>query len=164
MVERILILLAAAGGIALLVAAGRTFVAARRRRALAAVPFVPDERTGEAGGAARGVAESAGAQHPQAALPVGPVRVLAFSTPQCQQCRLLQKPALAEVVAQAEQVEILSIDALEKPELAERYGILTVPSTVVLAPNGRASAVNYGFAPSKLLLAQIADASAALAL
>lgn len=141
MVERTLILLAVAGGVALLIAAGRAFVAARRRRALAAAPFTSGERAGEA----------------------GPVRVLAFSTPQCQQCRLLQKPALAEVAAQTEQVEILSIDALEQPELAERYGILTVPSTVVLAPNGRASAVNYGFAPARVLLEQIAGASMAVA-
>ena len=142
MIDRILMLLAVAGGVWFLLAAGRAFVAARRRRALAAAPFTLAGSAGEA----------------------GPVRVLAFSTPQCQQCRLLQKPALEEVAVQTEQVEILSIDALEQPELAERYGILTVPSTVVLAPNGRASAVNYGFAPSKLLLAQIADASAALAL
>ena len=141
MVERMLILVAAAGGIALLIMAGRAFVAARRRRALAAAPFTPAGNAGE----------------------TGPVRVLAFSTPQCQQCRLLQKPALAEVAAQTEQVEILSIDALEQPELAERYGILTVPSTVVLAPNGRASAVNYGFAPARVLLEQIAGASMAIA-
>ncbi len=141
MIERTLILLAVAGGIVLLIAAGRAFVAARRRRALAAAPFTPAGGAGEA----------------------GPVRVLAFSTPQCQQCRLLQKPALAEVAAQTEQVEILSIDALEQPELAERYGILTVPSTVVLAPNGRASAVNYGFAPARVLLKQIAGASIAVA-
>jgi hypothetical protein len=141
MVERTLILLAVAGGIALLIAAGRALVAARRRRALAAAPFALTGDVGEA----------------------GPVRVLAFSTPQCQQCRLLQKPALAEVAAQTEQVEILSIDALEQPELAERYGILTVPSTVVLAPNGRASAVNYGFAPARVLLEQIAGASIAIA-
>lgn len=140
MVERMLILVAVAGGIALLIAAGRAFVAARRRRALAAAAFIPAGEAGEA----------------------RPVRVLAFSTPQCQQCRLLQKPALAEVAAQTEQVEILSIDALEQPELAERYGILTVPSTVVLAPNGRASAVNYGFAPARVLLEQIAGASIAL--
>jgi thioredoxin 1 len=141
MVERMLVLAAVAGGVALLIGAGRAFVAARRRRALAAAPFTPARGAGEA----------------------GPVRVLAFSTPQCQQCRLLQKPALAEVAAQTEQVEILSIDALEQPELAERYGILTVPSTVVLAPNGRASAVNYGFAPARVLLEQIAGASIALA-
>jgi thioredoxin 1 len=141
MVERTLILVAVACGIALLIAASRVFVAARRRRALAAAPFITAGGAGEA----------------------GLVRVLAFSTPQCQQCRLLQKPALVEVAAQTERVEILSIDALEQPELAERYGILTVPSTVVLAPNGRASAVNYGFAPARVLLEQIAGASIAIA-
>ena len=147
MIERALILCAVAGLTALLLQAGRVFVAARKRRALAAVPLL---------------ARTAAGEGHEVEAPWS-IRVLAFSTPQCQQCRLLQKPALREVAAQAEQVEIVSIDALEQPELAERYGILTVPSTVVLRRDGRASAVNFGYAPASQLLGQIEAAGASVA-
>jgi thioredoxin 1 len=147
MVERTLILCAVAGVIVLLVLAGRAFVAARKRYALAAAPLLP-------------VASSGKEREARAS---GSIQVLAFSTPHCQQCRLLQKPALEEVAAQAEQVEILAVDALQRPELAERYGILTVPSTVVLKPDGRASAVNFGYASARQLLEQIEVAGASLA-
>ena len=141
MAERMLILLAVAGLTVLLLVAGRAFVAARRQRALVAVPYISDGAASEA----------------------GRVRLLAFSTLQCQQCRLLQKPALEEVAAQDASVEIVSVDALSSPELAARYQIFTVPSTVVLAPDGRAAAVNYGYAPAQQLLEQIKAADRALA-
>ncbi len=147
MVERTLILCAVAGLTVLLLLAGRAFVAARKRLALAAAPLQSLAEAGEA--------------H-EAVVPWS-IRVLAFSTPRCQQCRLLQKPALEEVAAQAKHVEILAVDALQRPELAERYGILTVPSTVVLRPDGRASAVNFGYAPASQLLGQIEAAGASLA-
>ncbi len=140
MVERTLILIALAGLVALLFMAGRRFVASRRGRALSAEPFMPAAASG-----------------------VGRVRLLAFSTPQCQQCRFLQKPALEEVAAQAGDVEIISMNAQAEPDLAERYGILTVPSTVILRPDGRAAAVNFGYAPARQLLEQIADARVSLA-
>lgn len=139
--DRMLVLLALAGLIGLLMVAGRVLVAARRRRALASGPLTLPTSGNEA----------------------GRVHLLAFSTPQCRQCRLLQKPALEEVRARSDLAEIVPIDALEQPELAKRYGILTVPSTVVLAADGRATAVNYGYVPAKLLLEQVQAAHLALA-
>jgi thioredoxin-like negative regulator of GroEL len=71
---------------------------------------------------------------------------------------------LEEVAARTKVVEVVLIDALEQPELAEQYGILTVPSTVVLAANGHATAVNYGFAPASELLEQIEAAVSSLSI
>jgi hypothetical protein len=53
-----------------------------------------------------------------------------------------------------ELVKVIDVDAPTSPELTERYAVLTLPTTVVLAPDGRASAVNYGFANSERLLQQ----------
>jgi hypothetical protein len=141
MIERVFMLLILAGVVALLLVAGRAVIAAKRRRALAAEPLASAATGDEA----------------------GRVRLLAFSTPHCQQCHLLQKPALEDVVGRNSAVEIVPIDALEQPELAARYGILTVPSTVVLTADGRAAAVNYGYAPAKVLLEQIGAAQPSLA-
>jgi thioredoxin-like negative regulator of GroEL len=54
-----------------------------------------------------------------------------------------------------EQVSIVEVDAPNEPELALRYRVLTVPTTVLLDAAGRARAVNYGFANSHKLLEQV---------
>lgn len=138
--DRMLVLLALAGLVGVLIVTGRVVVATRKRRALTSGPLML----------------------PTSGKRAGRVHLLAFSTPQCRQCRLLQKPALKEVTALSDLVEVVPVDALEQPELAQRYGILTVPSTVVLAADGRATAVNYGYAPAKLLLEQVQAAHLAL--
>jgi phosphoribosylanthranilate isomerase len=85
------------------------------------------------------------------------VRILAFSTLDCQQCHRLQAPALQRVLeARGDAVAVVDIDAASaSPELAQRYQVLTVPTTVVLDATGHAQAVNYGFANTKQLLEQV---------
>jgi thioredoxin-like negative regulator of GroEL len=84
------------------------------------------------------------------------VRILAFSTLDCQQCHRLQAPALQRVLeARGDTVAIVDIDATTSPEVAQRYQVLTVPTTVVLDATGQAHAVNYGFANTKRLLEQV---------
>jgi thioredoxin-like negative regulator of GroEL len=82
--------------------------------------------------------------------------VLAFSTPDCVPCRTAQKPALEQLQRRFPgSVDVRNVDATEHPELAERFGILTVPSTVVVGSDGRVLAVNYGLARADKLTAQL---------
>ena len=86
----------------------------------------------------------------------GKVRVLAFGSADCTQCHTLQQPALRCLqTLRGNDVDIVEIDAPTSPELAKRYRILTVPSTVVLNPAGEALAINYGFANLSKLQQQI---------
>lgn len=85
----------------------------------------------------------------------GGPHILYFTTEQCSTCRLLQEPALREIDA-----PVRRVDALAEPELARRYSILTVPSTVVIAPDGRTVKVNYGFATAARLRRQLSLAGA----
>ncbi|MBE3566406.1 MAG: thioredoxin family protein [Thermogemmatispora sp.] len=118
---------------------GRRFVERQRRAALAA----PALATGLQGGS--------GASNP-------PVRILLFSSAECQQCHRLQKPALRQVqAARGDLVRVIEVDAPTEPHLTARYRVLTLPTTVVLDGQGKAQAVNYGFAPAGRLLAQIDD-------
>lgn len=82
--------------------------------------------------------------------------VLAFSTPDCVPCRTQQKPALQELLRRyPERVEVRDVDAAEQPGLADRFGIMTVPSTVVIDPRGRIVAINHGVTRWERLAAQL---------
>ncbi len=91
------------------------------------------------------------------AAPDGRRTLVTFSTPSCAACHTAQAPAVQ--VAEAElgpsTVRIIKIDAARQPEVARAFGVLTVPSTIVLAPTGRVVAVNQGFAPSGRLVEQL---------
>jgi hypothetical protein len=133
----VLLLLAIGGG--LLVLLGRRFVESQRRRALsaAAPSSLPEMGTGET---ATNTA----------------VRILSFSSPDCQQCKRLQAPALERVLeARGETVTVVKIDATTDQDFARTYRVLTVPSTVVLNTEGKAHAINYGFADTHRLLSQV---------
>jgi thioredoxin-like negative regulator of GroEL len=56
------------------------------------------------------------------------------------------------------EVRVIHVDAASRPEVARAFGVMTVPSTVVLAPSGHVVAINQGFAASSRLIEQLARA------
>jgi thiol-disulfide isomerase/thioredoxin len=93
--------------------------------------------------------------------PDGRRTVIAFSTPSCAACHKAQAPAidLARKQLGDDAVRVIRVDASKQPEAARAFGILTVPSTVVLAAGGHTVvAVNQGFAPSARLVQQLRSA------
>lgn len=81
--------------------------------------------------------------------------VLAFTTPDCVPCKTVQRPALEALERRFPgQVITREIDALDAPDLAQRFGILTVPSTVVIGPDGEIRAINHGAATTNRLILQ----------
>ena len=89
--------------------------------------------------------------------PDGRRALVAFSTPSCAACHTAQAPAI-EVAQQhvgASGVRVIRVDASTQPDVARAFGVMTVPSTVVLEPAGRVLAVNQGFAPSRRLIEQL---------
>jgi thioredoxin-like negative regulator of GroEL len=91
------------------------------------------------------------------ARPDGRPTVIAFSTPACAACKTAQLPALRALVQQLgpDSVRVIQVDAATRPAVAERFGILTVPTTVVLTGNGRVATTNNGFAPAERLARQV---------
>ena len=89
--------------------------------------------------------------------PDGRATLVAFSTPSCAACHTAQAPALrvVEQTVGSDCLRLVSVDAARQPDVAHAFGILTVPSTVVLASTGRVLAINHGFAPHEKLTAQI---------
>ena len=82
--------------------------------------------------------------------------IMYFTTPDCMVCRYQQQPALDRLKADLGPcVEIVRVDATEDSELAQRWGVMTVPMTFVLRSTGETNAVNYGFADEHKLRAQL---------
>ncbi len=129
--------------VVLVVWSGRRFVETQRRRALAAVPLNPGVDTNSS---------------------LSQVRILAFSSEDCRQCHEMQIPALQRVLnARGSKVSVAEVDAPNAPDLAQRYRIMTLPSTVIMDAAGRAHAVNYGFANTQQLLEQVDEVLAKVA-
>ena len=88
-------------------------------------------------------------------LPDKPVLVY-FTTPDCVPCRTLQRPAIERVSnLLGETLEVIEIDAHDQPELAQTWGVMSVPTTFVLDAHGEARYVNNGVARAEKLLEQI---------
>jgi len=82
--------------------------------------------------------------------------VIAFTTPDCAPCRMQQRPALEQLHrAHRQDVEVREVDATVDPRLADRFGILSVPSTVVIARDGTVLAINHTLAAAPKLAAQL---------
>jgi thiol-disulfide isomerase/thioredoxin len=88
-------------------------------------------------------------------LPNKPVLVY-FTTPDCAPCKTIQRPAINRVSDMlGEQLEVIEIDATERPDLAKAWGVMSVPTTFVLDTRGEARFVNNGVARAEKLLEQI---------
>jgi thiol-disulfide isomerase/thioredoxin len=130
--ERLVILVALVVATVLATLAVRAWNARRTRAVMRAAPLW--ERLGE--------------------MPDGRATLVQFSTASCAACHTAQAPAVAAVEKQVA-VRVIEIDAAKRPDIASAFGVLTVPSTVVLAPAGQVVAINQGFAPTRKLVEQL---------
>ena len=88
------------------------------------------------------------------ATPARDAYILYFTGESCTVCRTHQEPALARLG----DVRIDKVDAVAERGLADRFHVYTLPTTVVMAADGRALHVNYGYAPAPKLERQLAEA------
>lgn len=107
---------------------------------------------------ALGRAELALPQAVAAQIAPGRAAVLAFSTASCAECRARQAPALARLRARlGDAATVVSLDALDHPDLVARLGILTVPATVVLSEARQVRHLNLGYASDARLAEQLVE-------
>ncbi len=141
MLERLIIAAVVIGGVALAIALVRRALVIRDQRIL---DRLRDEQA---------------ATDPE--LP-GIPRIVYFTTTSCVVCKVQQQPAMEELLDKLPEIEIDKYDAVEEQELADRYGVLSVPTTAVYDRAGELVSINRGFAPAAVLYAQATGAEVML--
>jgi thioredoxin 1 len=85
--------------------------------------------------------------------------IVYFTADFCTACQAQQSPTLNQLQSQLGQggVQIIEVDVERQPETAQRWGVMSLPTTFVLGQDGTATAVNYGVANTAKLRKQIED-------
>ncbi len=82
--------------------------------------------------------------------------VVYFTTPDCATCRAAQRPALQALEKRLDgRIQVIEVDAADRPDLARQWSVLSVPTTFILDGNGRPRQVNHGFASTAKLMSQL---------
>lgn len=91
-------------------------------------------------------------------LRVGVPAILYFTTPDCAPCRTVQGPAIEQLRAQfGDRLQIIKVDASQRTDLANYWGVLSVPTTFILDVQGRPRHVNNGVTLAPRLRQQLLE-------
>lgn len=82
--------------------------------------------------------------------------IVYFTTPDCVPCKTVQRPALNQLVnLLGDKLQVIEIDATQRPDLAKQWGVLSVPTTFLLDARGEVRYVNNGVARAEKLMEQL---------
>ena len=92
--------------------------------------------------------------HPAPAAP-GHVRLLYFRSQQCGTCAA--QALYLEKLDDAHRALVESIDAVQQPDVARQYNIMTLPTTIIINRNGDVRHINPGLTNPFKLTRQLED-------
>ena len=81
--------------------------------------------------------------------------LLYFTTPSCVPCKTIQRPAIQQVKDRVGvDLQVIEVDANAQPEIANQWGVMSVPTTFIIDNRGQPRYVNHGVTPADKLLEQ----------
>ena len=85
--------------------------------------------------------------------------IVYFWSPDCPPCRTVQKPALAALEGELGEagLQVLAVNVYEEPDLADQWGVLSLPTTFLIDAVGTPRGVNHGLAREDKLRRQLAE-------
>lgn len=86
--------------------------------------------------------------------------IVLFTSPNCPPCDKVQKPILKRLMETTrDRLQYFEIDTQTNPEIAEQWGVLSVPSTFLINREGVPQFVHHGVVTERILLEQIKELS-----
>ena len=86
--------------------------------------------------------------------------LLVFTSPTCAPCKLQQVPIINRLMGEwSDRIDVRLIDVTEQPEVAQQYGVWSLPTTIVLKADRSVVAINQGVAHEKKLRGQFEQAT-----
>lgn len=87
--------------------------------------------------------------------------IVYFTTPMCIPCKTQQQPALHKLKSELgeDNIQIVQIDATQEPTTAERWGVMSAPTTFVLDKTFQPVHINHGVADVPKLKRQLGIAT-----
>ncbi|PWH12453.1 MAG: hypothetical protein DDG60_13100 [Anaerolineae bacterium] len=82
--------------------------------------------------------------------------IIYFTTPTCAPCKTVQRPTIERLKKQyGKWFQVIEVDASQQPEIAQEWGVMTVPTTFVIDARGKPRYVNQGIATAEKLIQQL---------
>jgi thiol-disulfide isomerase/thioredoxin len=83
--------------------------------------------------------------------------ILYFTSINCVACHTTQKPMLTQLqhTFGEDLIQIIQVDVDQEVDAAQRWGVMSLPTTYVLDSNGTPHSVNYGVASTQKLRKQL---------
>lgn len=104
----------------------------------------------------RRAAHAAGHDPLLAGLRPGIPAIVYFTAPTCIPCQTQQRPAIQRLLAELNgRVQVIEVNALNQPDAASRWGVLSIPTTFVLDGRGTLRQVNRGVTGTEKLRQQL---------